>query len=64
MTKESLVKMLHKRADACGSWVLLAKSLSISPQYLQDIKDGRRDPGAKLLTAIGFIRVVSYEKVK
>ena len=64
MTKESLVKLLHKRADSHGSWYRLAESLNLSPQYLQDIKDGRRDPGGKLLTALGLVKVVTYVKAK
>ncbi len=62
MTKESLIKLLHKRAERCESWTRLAESLDISPQYLQDIKDGRREPGTKFLKAMGLVKVVTYVK--
>jgi hypothetical protein len=64
MTKESLIKLLHKKAQRSESWTRLADSLSVSPQYLQDIKDGRREPGDKLLRGLGMVKVVTYVKVK
>jgi hypothetical protein len=62
MTKESLIKLLHKKAERQESWTRLAESLGITPQYLQDIKDGRREPGDKLLRGLGMIKVITYVK--
>ena len=62
MTKESLIKLLHKKAEQCESWTRLADKLGITPQYLQDIKDGRREPGDKLLRGLGMVKVVTYVK--
>ncbi len=60
MTKESLIKLLHRRKEAAGTWAALAASLNVSPQHLQDIKDGRREPGKTVLDALGMVRVVDY----
>lgn len=48
--------------EKAGSQKAAAKRLGVSPTYLSDIKKGRRDPGDKILTALGFKRVVIYEK--
>lgn len=64
MTKDSLIKILHKMKDRHETWTRLAESLGLSAQYLQDIKDGRREPGKKLLTALGMEKVVEYRAVK
>ena len=63
MTKDSLIKILHKMKDRHESWTRLAESLGLSAQYLQDIKDGRREPGKKLLDALGMVKVIDYQKV-
>lgn len=62
MTKESLIKLLHRMKDRHESWTRLADTLGVTPQYLQDIKDGRRDPGKKLLKALGMEKVIEYRK--
>ncbi len=64
MTYESLLKLLHKRAEYYGSWYRFAESLQISPQYLHDCKEGRRMPGKKLLDAMGLESVTEYRKVR
>jgi len=40
----------------------LAHQLDISPQYLSDVLNKRREPGKKLLDAIGYERVVCYQQ--
>lgn len=64
MTKESLIKLLHKRKERCESWTRLADQLGVTPQYLQDIKDGRREPGDKLLRGLGLVKVVTYVAIR
>lgn len=46
-----------------GSQTKLAKNLGVSPQYLHDVLSFRREPGKKILGAMGFERVVLYRKV-
>lgn len=42
----------------------LADQLGVSPAYLSDVINGRREAGAKLLAALGLEKVVSYRKRK
>jgi len=37
-----------------------ARALGISPQYMCDVLAGAREPGEKLLAALGLRRVVTY----
>lgn len=62
MTKDSLIKLLRQRKTTLGTWKAVADSLGVTPQYIQDIKDGRREPGKILLDALGMVRVVEYRK--
>lgn len=39
-----------------------AKKLGVSPSYLSDVLTGRREPGKKMLNALGMKRVVRYGK--
>jgi hypothetical protein len=62
MTPEEFLTYLRQQAQAHGSQKALAAHLRINPAWLSDILRGRRDPGQKLLEALGFRRVVSYER--
>ena len=37
-----------------------AKEHDVSPAYVSDVLAGRRDPGKKILDALGLERVVTY----
>jgi transcriptional regulator with XRE-family HTH domain len=52
------------RNEAAGSQKAAAKRLGVSEQYLCDVLKGRREPGKKLLDALGYRRVVVYEQVR
>lgn len=62
MTHESLLKMLHRKAESSGSWAKLAISIGVSPQYLNDVKSGKRAPGRKMLDGLGLSLVAEYRK--
>lgn len=53
-------------ADECedargqAAW---AQSHDLSPAYVNDVLHGRREPGAGILAALGFRRVILYEPV-
>lgn len=38
-----------------------ANQIGVSLSYLNDVLHGRREPGEKILSAIGVRKVVSYE---
>ena len=44
----------------CGSQRRAASELGISAQYLNDVLHGKREPGDKLLMAIGLQKIVRY----
>ena len=37
-----------------------ARALCVAPQYLNDVLRGRREPGDRLLQALGLRKIVSY----
>jgi len=43
--------------DGQAAW---ARTHGVSPAYVNDVLNGRRDPGPKILAAIGFEKVVTY----
>lgn len=47
--------------DGQAAW---ARSKGISPAYVNDVLHKRREPGPKILDAIGFERVISYRPKK
>lgn len=64
MTKETLLQQIDRRVKRCGSQTKAADSFGISAQYLNDVLTGKREPGGKLLTAMGLERVVTYRTVR
>jgi len=53
------IKLLRQRL-ATRTQAALADELGISPQYLSDILNERREPGAKVLDALGITRISKY----
>ena len=45
-----------------ASQIDVAKRLGISPQYLSDVLNERRQPGKKILDGLGLRRVVTYQR--
>lgn len=62
MNRMAVVAALAAYVKKAGSQHLAAEQLGISDAYLCDIKKGRREPGPKLLNALGLRRVVEYER--
>ena len=46
-----------------GNQQAFAKQHDISPAYVSDVLCGRRAPGAKILAALGYERVVGYRQI-
>jgi len=63
MTAEKLRDMLRRECERAGSQAAWAKKHGIGPAYISDIISGRREPGAKLLRALGVERMVCYCRV-
>ncbi len=62
LTPERFRDYLRSRINGMTQ-AAFAKQLGISPQYLGDVLNGRREPGGTILHAIGFERVVRYRSV-
>jgi transcriptional regulator with XRE-family HTH domain len=56
MTKAQLLHHLTQLVGTHGSQRKTASALGISPQYLNDILLGHREPSTKLLQALGMRR--------
>jgi DNA-binding transcriptional regulator YdaS (Cro superfamily) len=62
MTLQDLLNELGEIIAQFPSQKTAAKKLGVSPQYLNDVVQKRREPGPKLLKAMKLRRVESYEK--
>ena len=56
--------VLRRSAEDAGGQSAWATSHAISSQYVSDVVNARRDPGPKILAALGLKSVVRYVKVK
>ena len=64
MKHTTIPQKLRQWAKQRGSQRTLARELGVSEAYLSDVINGRRDPGRKLLKALGLERVVDYRPTK
>jgi hypothetical protein len=55
---------LKRAAARHGSQRRWALAHNLSPQYVTDVLQGRRDPGPGILDALGLVRVVAYYRAK
>lgn len=60
MNIDEFIEYLKSRVAEHGTQRKYAESLGVSEAYLSDILNGRREPGKRLLDAVGFERVVLY----
>jgi DNA-binding transcriptional regulator YdaS (Cro superfamily) len=51
------VALKHAVGHSQAAW---ARSHNLSPAYVSDVINGRREPGPAILEALGIERVVSY----
>ena len=63
----SLLDLYAKIRNSCseaGGQTAWAFAHGISPQYVSDVLNGRTDPGPKILAALKYRRVITYERIK
>ena len=60
MTRRDVIRVLERMTRDAESQQALAAQLKVSPQYLSDVLAGRREPGQKILHALGLKREVQY----
>jgi transcriptional regulator with XRE-family HTH domain len=58
-----VINALYEKKDAEGfkTWKDLAKAMGVTPAYMSDLINGRRDPGPRILRQLSFRKVVQYE---
>jgi len=55
-----LVWLKDKAKPTQAAW---AKTINASPAYVSDVLNGRREPGPKILEAVGFHKVTAYRPI-
>lgn len=63
MTAEKVRENLAYACGRAGSAVNWAREHKISPAYISDVLNGRKEPGEKILGALGLVRIIDYRKV-
>lgn len=61
LTEQELIERLRDAVNRAGSQKDFAQQHGISEQYLSDVLRSRREPGQKILDALGVERVVRYQ---
>ena len=54
MKYEQFIIRLREMASEMGSQKALAEKLGVTQSYLSDVLNGRREPGPKMLAALGL----------
>jgi hypothetical protein len=59
-SEAEFLRLIEGMVQTSGSQKITAQRLQVSPQYLNDVLHGRRDPGQKIYAAMGYAREVRY----
>jgi hypothetical protein len=62
ITRDELIDLIRAEIKKFGSQRALAREWRVAPAYITDLLHGLRDPGPKILEAMGYERVISYRK--
>lgn len=62
LNEQELIAKLRDVVTRTGSQKDYAQQHGLSEQYLSDVLRGRREPGQKILDALGVERVVGYRE--
>lgn len=60
MSADEVRKMIRSRAEDIGTMRALARAWKVSPAYLSDVINGNREPGPRILRALGLRKSVIY----
>lgn len=60
--RNSVIALVRAAAVEAKSQRNLAHQWSVSESYITDVLSGYRDPGKKILDALGYERVVLYRR--
>lgn len=59
MNKTDVLKLIRQAVHDAGSQSAFARQCSVTTQYINDLLRGRRDPGTKILDALGIEKTVT-----
>jgi hypothetical protein len=62
LNEQDVINRLREAIHAAGSQKSFARQHHVSLQYVNDVLHRRREPGQKILDALGIERVVSYRE--
>lgn len=62
LSEDDIRERLRAAIAAAGSQQAFARQCGISAQYINDVVRGRREPGHKILDALGLERIVTYRE--
>lgn len=55
------LRIAYRKAGGQGKW---AKANGVTPQYVSDVLNARRDPGPKILGPLGFVEQITYARIR
>ncbi len=64
MTSLEVCGLIRRQCSEMGGQKAWAEAHNISPQYLCDVLNARREPGESILAALGLRRLVRYVEVR
>ncbi len=64
MGEAEVLRLLRAACKEWGAQKNWAEGHDISPQYVNDVLNGRREPGRLILSALGVERIVTYRRVQ
>ena len=62
--RSQLDALIREAIDQHGGQKQLAQSIGVSQTCISDVYRGYREPGERLLTALGYRKVILYERVE
>lgn len=62
LTIEDVLELIRREVKACGTQQAFAVKVGITQGYVNDILRRKREPGPKVLEALGLEKVVVYKE--
>ena len=62
MNKDDVNKLFKSYVETAGSQASAARQLGVSAQHVADILRGRREPGPRVLDALGIERTIEFRQ--
>ncbi len=59
-----ILRVIREEVDRAGSQKDLAARIGVSPTYISDVLNERKEPGEGILEPLGLERVVTYRRKK